>query len=359
MNFEIPLYKNPDFNRQPFIDSPSAKIETVQFDGVAPYNYHATSIYPEYIKLDGKWMLVQESRMDCVIRVIENTFEVVEIRRLKKNDRVVTGRIDDGSHGIFVYADGFYENGKSSDVFSFRSGRSRETAYSRDYDRLYNLLRQEKENGYVTWVLGPAAAFDFDSRLAMVSLIKKGYVHALLAGNALAVHDIEGAVFKSALGQNIYNQASMPGGHYNHLDIINSARRYSSLKEFIINEKVMDGIIHACVENSVPFVLSGSIRDDGPLPSVLGNVYEAQDEMRRHARSTTTMIGLATQLHSIATGNMMPSYRVINGAVRPVFIYSVDVSEFAVNKLRDRGSLEVTTIVANVQDFLVNLNRNL
>ena len=112
-------------------------------------------------------------------------------------------------------------------------------------------------------------------------------------------------------------------------------------------------------KNNVPIVLAGSIRDDGPLPIVISDVYKAQDMMRSHIKKATTVICLATQLHSIATGNMTPSYRVIDDKIRPIYFYSVDVSEFAVNKLRDRGSLEVTTIVTNIQDFLVKLKENL
>lgn len=112
-------------------------------------------------------------------------------------------------------------------------------------------------------------------------------------------------------------------------------------------------------KNNVPIVLAGSIRDDGPLPIVISDVYKAQDTMRSHIKKATTVICLATQLHSIATGNMTPSYRVIDDKIRPIYFYSVDVSEFAVNKLRDRGSLEVTTIVTNIQDFLVKLKENL
>ena len=106
-------------------------------------------------------------------------------------------------------------------------------------------------------------------------------------------------------------------------------------------------------------VLAGSIRDDGPLPEVFADVYAAQNAMRQHAKQATTVICLATQLHSIATGNMTPAYQVVEGVVRPVFIYSVDVSEFAVNKLNDRGSLSVTSIVTNIQDFLVHIQRQL
>jgi hypothetical protein len=117
--------------------------------------------------------------------------------------------------------------------------------------------------------------------------------------------------------------------------------------------------MHALIECNKPFVLAGSIRDDGPLPEVIGNVYEAQNEMRAHTRKATTVICLATQLHTIATGNMTPSYCETDGTSRPVYIYSVDISEFAVNKLHDRGSLSVKGLVTNIQDFLVHLERNL
>jgi hypothetical protein len=115
----------------------------------------------------------------------------------------------------------------------------------------------------------------------------------------------------------------------------------------------------ALVKNDIPFVLAGSIRDDGPLPEVIHSVYESQDKMREHTKKATTVIALATQLHTIATGNMTPSYCVVGGEIRPVYIYRVDISEFAVNKLHDRGSLSVKGLVTNIQDFLVHLERNL
>ena len=118
-----------------------------------------------------------------------------------------------------------------------------------------------------------------------------------------------------------------------------------------------DGIIYSCVKKEVPFVLVGSVRDDGPLPEVYGNVYEGQDAMRALVRTATTVVCMASTLHTVATGNMTPSYRVVGGKVRPLYFYSVDISEFAVNKLRDRGSLSVKTIVTNVQDFLVHVKK--
>ena len=194
----------------------------------------------------------------------------------------------------------------------------------------------------------------------MSKLIENGYVHAILAGNALATHDLEGAYLCTALGQDIYTQQSQPMGHYNHLDTINRVRYHGSIKAFIENEKIDNGIIYNCEKHGVPYVLAGSIRDDGPLPPVYGNVYEAQDAMRNEIRSATTVICMATTLHTIATGNMTSSYRVMaDGTVRQVYFYCVDIAEFAVNKLADRGSLSAKGIVTNVQDFVVNLQKGL
>lgn len=361
MGFKLREYTEPNFNEDRFIKAPNARVELVIKDGVAPDNYHANSIYPEYFKVNDKWVLAKESRMDCVVRINENDEpEVVEFRKLKVGDKVVVGRTEDASEGIYLYPDGFYKSGTSEqDVFAFRSGRSRETSYTKDYENLYDLLKYEKENGYIVWVLGPAAVFAKGARDAMAELVNSGYVDAFFGGNAVATHDLEAGMFHTALGQDIYTQESRKDGHYHHLDLLNKAIRAGSIENLIEQENINDGIIHACVKNNIPIVLGGSLRDDGPLPIVIGDVYKAQDEMRKYVSKATTVICLATQLHSIATGNMTPSYRVIDGNVRPVHFYSVDVSEFAVNKLRDRGSLEVTTIVTNVQDFLVKLKENL
>jgi hypothetical protein len=312
--------------------------------------------------VNGVWLLAEESRMDClvILRDAESTpwLDIVEFRRLKRGDAVVIGRTEDGSEGIYVDNKAFVEK-DSGEIFAFRTGRSRETAYSRDYNELYELLCHEREHGTIVWVLGPAVSFDYDSRIVLSTLIEKGYVHALLAGNALATHDLEGSLFNTALGQDIYTQKGRPLGHYNHLDLINQAYKHGSLAKLIENEKIDDGIIHAALKKGIPIVLAGSIRDDGPLPSVYGDVYEAQDAMRACLRKATTVIAMATQLHTIAVGNMTASYIVKNKQVRPVYFYTIDISEFTVNKLRDRGTLSVISIVTNVQDFLVHLKNNL
>ncbi len=358
--FQLRTYCPPDFSREMFVNAPEAKLVPAPFDTVAPENYHAMSIFPEYFHIGGQWLLAEESRMDCVAVYEKGKIAVREFRLLKKGDLVVTGRTENCEDGIFVHPDGFAEKKAEKDVFAFRSNRSRETAFSRDYDELYELLKHERDHGKIVWVMGPAFAFDADARRAMSKLIENGYVHAILAGNALATHDLEGAYLKTALGQDIYTQESMPNGHYNHLDLINRVRYHGGIKNFIEKENIDNGIIYSCEKCGVPYVLGGSIRDDGPLPPVFGNVYEAQDAMRNEIRGATTVISMATMLHTIATGNMTPSYRVMpDGTVRQIYFYCVDVSEFVVNKLADRGSLSARGIVTNVQDFVVNLQKGL
>ncbi len=358
--FKLRTYCPPDFSAEQFKNCPDAVLKEAPADGVAPFDYHSMSIFPEYFKCGGTWLLAEESRMDCCAVYKDGVVQVVEFRNLKKGDLVFTGRTEDGSEGIYVYPDGFRETRENRDVFAFRGNRSRETAFSKDYDEIYDLLRYEKDHGKIVWVMGPAFAFDKDARTAMEKLVRAGYVHAILAGNALATHDLEAAWLGTALGQDIYTGVSYPNGHYNHLDLINRIRYYGSVRKFIDAEHIDNGIIYSCEECGVPYVLGGSIRDDGPLPPVYGNVYEAQDAMRSEIRGATTVIGMATMLHSIATGNMTPSYRVLpDGTVRQVYFFYVDVAEFTVNKLSDRGSLSARGIVTNVQDFIVNLANGL
>ena len=361
--FELPRYKEPDFSDSRFANAPDAAWEEVTIDGVAPENYHSTSMYPEYFKINGTWTLARESRMDSSVVLRDSgELDVVENRNLKKGDKVILGRTENGEEGIYLHSTGFESPEETeSDQFVFRQGRSRETSFARDYDRLFELLRYEKENGgYVVWVLGPACSFDWEARRVMGELISHGYCQALLAGNALATHDLEGGYLRTALGCDIINQKQHFMGHYNHLDTINAINIYGSIPAFIEKENIQDGIIYNCVKNNVPFVLNGSIRDDGPLPEVLENNYVGQDTIRSHIRKATTVIGMATVLHTIASGNMTPTYRVLgDGTIRPVYFYMVDTSEFAANKLGDRGSLAAKGIVTNVQDFMRNLSTGL
>ena len=292
--------------------------------------------------------------MDCVAALRDGKIAAVEFRNLKAGEPVAVGRTEDASEGIYVYPFGFAEEKGEAETFAFRQGRSRETAYSMDYDSIYELLRHEKEHGRILVVMGPACAFDHAP--GRLSPPGAGRVCPRPAGGQRTGHPRSGGQLpRHRLGQDIYTQKSMPNGHYNHIDTLNAIRLCGSTAAFVEAGKAKDGIIYECVRNHIPYVLVGSVRDDGPLPEVYGNVYEGQDAMRALVREATTVICMASTLHTVATGNMTPSYRVVDGVVRPVYFYSVDVSEFAVNKLRDRGSLSVRTIVTNVQDFVVNV----
>lgn len=357
----LPLYTPPDFTSPALAAAPAVCCESAPADRVLPRNFHATSNYPEYVHLgNGRWLIARESRMDAVLVLNGDELDVVEPRRVKQGDPVVVGRSENGEEGIYVHTTGFLQPSGSGGKFAFRTRGTRETPFSRSYDELYRILRHDRDHGYIVWVLGPAVAFDKDSRDAMQYMVEQGYCHALMAGNALATHDLEAARFRTGLGQDIYTQELQPLGHYNHLDIINEVLGFGSVSRALEGLALGDGIIAACERNGVPYVLAGSIRDDGPLPGVLVDTLQAQDAMRVHARRATTVIALATQLHTIAFGNMIPGYQVnSDNVLRPVFFYVVDMTEFSVDKLANRGSMQAVPILTNAQDFMVNLRHNL
>lgn len=363
MAFVLPAYNPPDFHQPCFTRALVVAFAPATHAGAAPEHYHATSVFPEYFQIEkGKWVLLSESRMDCVVvRKDDGHLAATEFRRLDRGDMVALGRSENGEDGIFVHSTGFASaRCCEEDKFSFRTRITRETSFSIDYDQLYELLEYERQNGFALWVLGPAAVFDRDAREAFVGLVERGYVQGVLAGNALATHDVEAAFFGTALGQEIYSKQAVHLGHYKHLDAINKVRMIGSIKGAAENGLIKDGIMLALTRKGIPYVLAGSIRDDGPLPEVIADVCAAQDAMRTLTRRATTVIALATQLHTIATGNMAPSYAVsFEGRVRPVYFYTVDMSEFAANKLANRGSLTAHSILTNVQDFIVTVERGL
>ncbi len=362
MNFSIPSFRHPDFSQEFLKNAPNVTLQEVERDGISPKHYHALSIYPEYFKINGRWVLATESRMDtvCVAQDTpgEERVEIVEFRNLKKGDKVVIGRTEDASEGIYVWTGGFEEEDAEKDTFAFRAGRSRETAFSIDYDTLYEVLRHEKEHeGYVTLVLGTAVALDRDSRLAVEHLIRNGYVNAVFCGTETASFDLERGIYNTVWGQETFRQEQ--NTVKNLYRTINLVRDYGSIQALVDSGRVQDGFMKAAVECHIPFVLSGTIRDRFSLPETYNNVYEAQNAMRSHARKSSTMIMVSAILFTIATGNMTPSYNEFRGEIRPVYMYTVDVQEFAVNKLADRGTLTAVSIVTNAQDFLRNIDRAL
>lgn len=346
-------YHHPDFSEECFLDAPNVILEEVKEDGIAPRGYHALSIYPEYFKVNSKWLLATNSRMDTVC-VVDDFFGseklyIKEFRNLKKGDKVAIGRTEDASEGIYVYTKGFLNESEDKETFAFRDSRSRETAYSKDYDNLYNLLKFEKENdGYVTLVLGMSLLTDKRSQKSLSELISKGYIDAIFAGTDTVALD---------LLQSSEKNISITDS--NLIRVINKVNSYGSIKEYVVNEKLSNSFVKACYENNVNLVIPGTIRDVYPLPETINDVYKAQDIMRKNQMKTTSVIMLGSILYSIATGNMTPSYNEFNDSIRPIYIYTVDIQEFAVNKLADRGSLTAVSIVTNVKDFIENVNNAL
>ncbi|MBN1776922.1 MAG: hypothetical protein JW811_02265, partial [Clostridiales bacterium] len=245
--FQLPEYSMPDFKARKFASTPDVRTVPAPGDGMLPDDFYATSIYPEYFKIAGDWKLIDAARMDCAVVITNGRPVATEARKVKKGDGMVVGREEDLSNGVYTDTSAFQEvNGRSAaQGFAFRTGKSRETSYSRDYDELYEVLRHDREHGTIVWVLGPAVAFDHDSRRALSGLIQNGYVHAVLAGNALATHDLEAGLFHTGLGQDIYTKELKYNGHYNHLQTINEVRRSGSIGQYVANNPTQDGIVAA------------------------------------------------------------------------------------------------------------------
>ena len=350
------LFTPPNFSEEKYASAKDVTTAEVTKDGVSPKGFYLTSHMPTYYKVDGSWQIPERSSQDCVAVVEDGKVFVREFRNLKKGDKVVIATETDGSEGVLKYAQGF-----SEEVFS-RGGDFVEASNTSNYKLLYELLRAEKESeGNITWVLGPAVVFDYDTRNGLSRLAENGYVQALLGGNAMATHDLEGGYLNTALGQDIYTQESDPLGHYNHLDTLNAIRKVGSIDEFINEGNVRDGFVKTLNRLGVPITLAGSIRDDGPLPEVTGNVYDSLDNVRVATDKSNLIICLATTLHSASTAETATSYRVDeNGNIVPVFIFTVDVTENAVRKVSAaREGIAVRTLVTNVQDFVVNLEKEL
>src|SRR2546425_4863846 len=263
--------------------------------------------------------------MDCVIvRQAARDLVTTEPRKVRKGQAVAVGTEEDGSQGIFVHAEGFLGGSHSANEFGFMQTEvSRERPV--DYAVLAQLLGEEKQRGgKIVWVVGPALVHA-RAREDMIWFIKNGYVQTILGGNAVAVHDLEAAIFGTTLGMTSSGQGL-----------------------------VTSGIMHALVVHGVPFVLAGSIRDDGPLPEVLSDTLAAQDAMREFTAQATFAVFVATALHAIAVGNMLPAFVDAPSPddLRPLTTICVDQTEFVVTKLRDRGTHQAYGVVTNAQDFM-------
>lgn len=344
-------FRPPDFSEDTLANAPAARFVAAPADGVLPDGFFSTTNLPTYIKVSGQWRLPLEPRMDsAIVLTSDGHLYAREGRRVMAGDQVAVGFAEDGSDGILVHARAFQPEEDDNEFKFMTSAVSREKPI--DYSLMAQLLVDERSRGgYVIWVTGPALVHS-RARADMTWFVEHGFVSALLAGNAVAVHDIETAMFGTTLGMTNSGHASS-GGHGLHMRAINAVRGAGSIANAVTRGIVTSGIMHACVRYEVPFVLSGSIRDDGPLPDVITDVLEAQDTMRRHATRATMAIMIATALHAIATGNMLPAFVMQDdGELRELTTICVDSSEFVVSKLKDRGTHQAFGVVTNAQDFL-------
>ena len=345
------MFSHPDFSAPQFAAAPDARFVPAPADGVLPESFFSTTNLPTYVRISGEWCMPREPRMDAAL-VLDEAGElwVKEGRRVRAGDPVAVGQREDGSEGIFVHAGAFLGESSEGEFKFMTSEVSREKPI--DYALMARLLVDERERGgYPVWVTGPALVHS-RARADMTWFIANGFVGALLAGNAVAVHDIEASVFGTTLGMSGTGEATS-GGHGLHMRAINKVRAAGSIERAVANGVITDGIMHACVVHGVPYVLCGSIRDDGPLPGVYTDALAAQDAMKRHTTQATMAILIATALHAIATGNMLPAFVTEpDGSLRELPTICVDSSEFVVSKLKDRGTHQAFGVVTNAQDFM-------
>ncbi len=207
-------------------------------------------------------------------------------------------------------------------------------------------MKAVRAAGKKTLLVGGPAIVHTGSAHHVVELIEKGYIHTLFAGNALATHDIEQALFGTSLGVWMDRAELAEAGHEHHLRAINTIRRHGGIRQAVADGVLTSGIMHACVKHNIDFVLAGSIRDDGPLPEVITDVLVAQDEMRKRVPEIGLALMIATGLHAIATGNILPAW---------VAVVCVDISPAIVTKLADRGTFQTVGVVTDVEPFLREL----
>jgi lysine-ketoglutarate reductase/saccharopine dehydrogenase-like protein (TIGR00300 family) len=348
----VPTFNPPDFTKPLLAAAPDARFVPAPADGVLPEGFFSTTKLPTYVRIGGEWRLPREPRMDsALVLAADGGLWVREGRRVRRGEQVAVGEAEDGREGIYVHATAFLEEVGSDGEFKFMvSEVSREKPI--DYALMAKILVDERDGGgYPIWVAGPALVHS-RARHDMVWFIQNGFVGALLAGNAVAVHDIEASIFGTTLGMSGEGKATQ-GGHGLHMRAINKVRAAGSIAAAVANGTIRDGIMHACVTTNTPFVLTGSIRDDGPLPEVITDAIAAQDAMRAHAVKATMAILIATALHAIATGNMLPAFVMQeDGSLRELATICVDSAEFVVSKLKDRGTHQAFGVVTNAQDFM-------
>jgi lysine-ketoglutarate reductase/saccharopine dehydrogenase-like protein (TIGR00300 family) len=333
-----------DHGATPVVDR-DCRLQAADMDGAFPEGFYSTTNQRTEVRLEGKWLPVQLQEMDCgiVVDVDRAMARCVAMTDVVRGQNIVVGHA-----GVRVIPE---QRSASSTGFEFmNSAVSTEKPKGVAIRQIAQQLYQTKQQGGKTLIVGGPAIVHTGSGEHMCRLIRSGYVDVLFAGNALAAHDIEQAMFGTSLGVRLDCGDIVETGHEHHLRAINRIRRLGGIRQAVDQGELTSGMMFECVKQGVDFLLAGSIRDDGPLPDVITDVLEAQRRMREKIQDVTFCLMIATTLHSIAVGNLLPAW---------VKVVCIDINPSTVIKLSDRGSLQTVGLVTDVEPFLRELVNHL
>jgi lysine-ketoglutarate reductase/saccharopine dehydrogenase-like protein (TIGR00300 family) len=323
----------------------SVEVRPAPQDGIFPDDFYASTNLTTWVRVQNQWIEVEQTEMDCGVRLDLTAMkaECVPIHRVRKDDLIVVGH-----RGVKILPP---ERQVPREAFEFMS-----SAVSTEQPKgllireiAESMKRTRRDHGRILVVAGPGLVHTGASR-HLVDLIERDYVQVLFAGNGLAVHDIETALYGTSLGVYLDKTIRTSEGHEHHLWAINTIRKAGSIRAAVEQGLVKSGIFYHCIKKGVDFVLAGSIRDDGPLPDVITDTLRAQDVMREKVRNVSFALMMATTLHAIATGNILPA------TVKTV---CVDINPAVVTKLTDRGTFQALGLVTDVEPFLRELCQHL
>ncbi len=306
-------------------------------DMVMPINFYSTTNNHTQIFYNEKWIPVENMMMDKCIVVKNGKASCVPVRDVRKGDEIIVGE-----GGIKITPPERPREGVNVFEFMGSSTSSERPTQHIAKKVAEDIYKTKKAGGRIIIVGGPAIIHTGASD-AVAELIKLGFIDGLLAGNALAVHDIEYATMGTSLGMNVHDASLAYRGHRNHMDAINAVFTAGSIPNMVKTKKLTRGILYQCIKNKIPYVLAGSIRDDGPLPDVITDVTVAQREYKKILKNANMVIMISTMLHSIATGNMLPAN---------VKVIVIDINQPTVTKLMDRGTWQALGIVTDVGAFM-------
>jgi lysine-ketoglutarate reductase/saccharopine dehydrogenase-like protein (TIGR00300 family) len=318
------------------VDSGDAVLGEVERDCCAPEDFYSTTNHRTHVRAGQQWIEVENQRMDAMIVVGDGRAACRRLRDLRKGDQIVVGlrgiRVTPESKERDRLEFAFMANGISSE-------RQVETAVRQTAALVRHAVEQGRK---VLAVAGPVVVHT-GGVAGLASLIRGGWVHGVLSGNALGVHDIEASLFGTSLGVRLSDGRQEQYGHRNHMRAINAIYHAGGVRAAVESGRLSSGVLYECVKKAAPFVLAGSLRDDGPLPDTITDMNRAQDAYAEQLKGAGLVLCLGSMLHSIATGNMLPSW---------VKIVCVDINPAVATKVSDRGTGQAVGVVADVGLFL-------